>query len=65
METLRLAVPHLTQLDPPSSSSRPSKGAVLANAVAYIKNIEKERDRFKEESEFLRGIIGSPASVSY
>ena len=58
LERLRRAVPTLPQRDSTDLTSppKPSKATVLASAIDYIKSIEAERDRLREENESLRGL---------
>jgi len=56
MEKLRVNVPTLPQHDGTSLADplKPSKTAVLAAAVDYIKSLEAENKRLTEENEGLK-----------
>jgi len=57
LERLRLALPTLPKWDVEhgsSSMSKASKATVLATAVAYIRDIERELDSLKQENEALK-----------
>ncbi|KAF2789855.1 hypothetical protein K505DRAFT_352309 [Melanomma pulvis-pyrius CBS 109.77] len=57
LERLRRAVPTLPQSDEGAlmGQPKPSKAMVLAGAIEYIRNIERERDALLEENEKLGG----------
>jgi len=57
LERLRRAVPTLMQRDlrDLTAPPKPSKATILASAIDYIKQIERERDLLREENEKLRG----------
>jgi hypothetical protein len=59
LERLRLALPSLHKWELASSCGgsgmpKASKAAVLAGAVAYIQDIERERDHLQRENELLK-----------
>jgi hypothetical protein len=59
MERLRMALPTIHNWEMAASCGgsgmpKPSKAAVLAGAVAYIQDIERERDYLRRENELLR-----------
>ncbi|USP76515.1 hypothetical protein yc1106_03789 [Curvularia clavata] len=65
LERLRKAVPMLPQSDPSESGGvKPSKSMVLAVAIDYIKELERQRDIAVEEVERLGGKVkfGRPGS---
>jgi hypothetical protein len=59
LERLRRAVPILPQSDAAdvTGAAKPSKGMVLAVAIDYIKELERERDAAVEEVERLGGKV--------
>jgi len=62
MERLRLAIPATARWENGSSSSpsalagslKPSKAMVLACAIDYIREVERERDELAEENMTLK-----------
>lgn len=58
LERLRKAVPMLPQSDSSESGGvKPSKSMVLAVAIDYIKELERQRDLAVEEVERLGGKV--------
>ncbi|QDS73714.1 hypothetical protein FKW77_003491 [Venturia effusa] len=64
LERLRMALPtiHKWEMRNPDNCVAPkaSKAAVLAGAVAYIQDMERERDHLRRENELLKGGRGFP-----
>jgi hypothetical protein len=56
LERLRRAVPILPQSDA-ADAAKPSKSMVLAVAIDYIKELERQRDAAVEEVERLGGKV--------
>jgi len=56
MERLRQAIPHMANLDDQSPIGRPkpSKMAVLASAVDYIRSVETECEQLRSRNEEMR-----------
>jgi Helix-loop-helix DNA-binding domain len=63
-EKLRTAIPSLPENNPETGATaqKQSKAVVLGAAIDYIKHLEAEVERFKEENESLRGIPGEGGS---
>ncbi|TID27450.1 hypothetical protein E2P81_ATG00207 [Venturia nashicola] len=54
MARLRVAIPKIAEWDTdPKATVKPSKAMVLASAVSYIQELEKERDELKRRNCFL------------
>ena len=52
MARLRVAIPKIQEWDTdPETTLKPSKAMVLASAVSYIRELEKERDALKKERQ--------------
>lgn len=56
LERLRMAVPTLPRQDSQAMDAppKPSKATILAGAIDYIRQIEKECDRLQRENEILK-----------